>query len=1192
MAGIELVYSAQLEGLVARLAEQLRPRIGDPQTLFDRLVIVVPNGAMQAYILQELSRRLGITPNIEFAMLRRFLAGCLPDDEAWKNVRILGQPELHHILVELLGEDHLPGCDEIHTYLDGVDDPVARERRRYQLARELSRIFTEYGFSRSSPVDGSTLDEPALLETWRALGATGREKLDGVEGWQQCLWWRIFGDDGVLADVEEKTGLRYITLADAFKEAPSAELRVPATVHLVGFSYIARLFVETLNLFGERSTVYVHGLLPERSWAAEPPVTLDAEGMYFLLQTWGAAGADLAKMWARVAKTITSEIPEPEQEQASLLKTLQADVLDPDADFGRGEDESHEGVTFFECPSIKREVEAVAGQIWTLLQKNDGPTLRPDDIAVVIAGSDQAAYQAQIEAVFSNFHNLPYSLVELPATSKSRVLEAARLLLALPFGRFTRRELLRLLVHPNMAGRGSDDDVEAWQRWTRQLGIIYGADRAEQSDGYLGVTDTIGGKDFEWDVYNWDQGMRRLTLGTFLSGARSGEDKLFRVGLSDYEPLEIPGSSAGESARFMMLASSLIADARWLASDNETEHRSAARWSEIVVSYLQTYLSIADGDDDAYEYTTILRLARNIADNSPVEGPMGYRTFYEFLKEDLDKFQINRGARLCGGVVVSTALALRAIPFDHIFVVGLGEGQFPNPEREAPLDLRFRDEPQLGDLTPANRDRYTFLEVLLAAQKSITLSWVADEATTGEALEASSVVNQLRSALEERLGVPAGSESPLTVRHPLRRYDGALEAARAGAVVHPEAKREGRLLAMLDELTGGASGGRLGKMPSLDELRKWLDKPGVEGSNWPKLRDALELKALPSEKMEVEVGASHGEPAEVAPRTIRLTLSQLHKFLESPLQGAARVQLGLKEEDDDLFEETREGVEASTLHKTVHLRNVMHEFIKDGDHPETLETLYEQRLLPRVALRTEFPAGYFLGKDREQHIAILNTWRTNMGVFDLHGPFRVCGIGIDDPSFEESAPPIVFELEAPGKNGKPEPVIIELRGKTDARTPGGGTYVGFFAKEAKEDQPRLKYLTRNFVNVAAAMAAGLESEERGIKLVGNTTRDHVRSRKETIPKYVQNMTSWREQVGDMSALDYLRELTRALLFETNDYLMPIDYVVECLKADNAAGFGVEALEAWTSENVSSSYVAFAHGPIKDYSRFGPPSSLD
>lgn len=1218
MAGIRLVYSHRLETLARELAVYLSDRVGDPSALFQPVDIVVPNWNIRTYLEQEISRWLGVTPNLRFRLLRGFLADHLPEHGKWARTQILGRKQLHHILVDLLADsegDWLHECEEIRAYLS-VEDEVARERRLYQLCAELSRIFTEYSFSRSAPVHGPDLDDEPLLVKWRQLGADGPERLEGIERWQQTLWWRVFGDGGVLCDIEEREQIRFVTLADALGQVSVDELQGPPdTFHVVGFSYIARLFIEAIGLLGERAQIYVHALSPCSDWVAESPMDFPDQDTHLLLQQWGSAGADHAMMWAKMADQVELSVPN-EPEHPNLLTALQADIID-NSDKPRPGPTGDDGVQFFECPSITREVEAVANEVWTLLRRES--TLRPDDIAVVIAGADRDAYLAQIETVFSGFRRLPHTIVDLPASSESRLLEAVELLLALPFGRFTRRELLRLLVHPNMRGQSADLDPDEWVRWCDQLGILYAANRQEQGDSYLGGTFEVGGcKSYEWDLYNWDQGMRRLVLGTFLSAKRSGVESLFSIENRDYEPLEVADGNAAQAARFVTLASSLIEDARWLVGLNgEPPERSAREWADIVETYLSTYIAPTTQDDDAYQHSACQRIVRQVAEQSPGDGRMSYRMFYEFVRDELEALQRTRGNFLTGGVVVSACLPMRAIPFEHIFVLGLGEGQFPNPEREDPLDLRYRN-PQRGDLEPADRDRYTFLETLLAARRSVTLSWVAREATTGEPLEPSSVVNELRWTLERRFDIPAESTKKLTVRHPLRRFDYQYFPALARAAkksslaavesegedgqtlalnepslnLHPEARAEAKLQALHDRLADTGSG-RLRRVPSLDELRRLLADSAADADSrhaWMRLRDELALPLLPSETSHHvtagEASDNWTEPdAPAEPRRVRIRLSQLKDFLESPLQGAAKVQLGLREDADDPFGLDREPVQANRLHRTIALREVVYHALRTNTPADELASLYEELLLPRAPLDGRLPSGHFLRHDQTSQITSLETWWSNLEHLGITPPLVRLGIGVERDDLEQTFEPIELHL-TPQTHGIPEPIIVEVVGTTEPTSPDAGVYIHF--AESSSRTPNEKYYLRVFLSWVAATAAGREHPEE-VRLAVNGTKDHGSSTSKIIARFTRQYASW----SSTAAAEYLATLCASLLFEPHDYLLPIQFAA-AVRDEEASQRTADTLKSWLEKQLSSSYCSASsqYGPIKDFRRFGAPRDLD
>src|SRR5262249_13261329 len=145
------------------------------------------------------------------------------------------------------------------------------------------------------------------------------------------------------------------------------------------------------------------------------------------------------------------------------------------------------------------ELEAVAAEIWRLVRAD--PTLRLNEIAVVIPELAKDLYLSHVGAIFEESHGLPHSIIDLGAGSGHRMTEAANMLLELPFGSFTRRELLPLITHPSLMARFPEASPVEWLRLADDLGIVRGADRTDNAGTYI-----------ERDVLNWDQGLRRLAL--------------------------------------------------------------------------------------------------------------------------------------------------------------------------------------------------------------------------------------------------------------------------------------------------------------------------------------------------------------------------------------------------------------------------------------------------------------------------------------------------------------------------------------------------------------------------------------------------------------------------------------------------------------------------------------------------------
>ena len=124
--------------------------------------------------------------------------------------------------------------------------------------------------------------------------------------------------------------------------------------------------------------------------------------------------------------------------------------------------------------------------------------------------------------------------------------------------------------------------------------------------------------------------------------------------------------------------------------------------------------------------------------------------------------------------------------------LGLGEGAFPARDTRDTLDLRL-ERRQVGDVRASERDKYMFLEVLLSARDALSVSWVARDPHTGDAIPPSPVVGLLMDTLR-RSYLSAEEAAGLVERHALFRHE-PLDPGSPFAEAHTEAwlRQLGRL---------------------------------------------------------------------------------------------------------------------------------------------------------------------------------------------------------------------------------------------------------------------------------------------------------------------------------------------------------------------------------------------------------------
>jgi hypothetical protein len=108
-------------------------------------------------------------------------------------------------------------------------------------------------------------------------------------------------------------------------------------------------------------------------------------------------------------------------------------------------------------------------------------------------------------------------------------------------------------------------------------GIFLGADASDLSDTYI-----------RGDVFNWDQGLMRLALGTVMSGSRSGDERRFERNQNQYLVEEADASSAASIRALVVLARSLLSDVDLM----KRSELSLGKWCEFFSAVLGSYFPL------------------------------------------------------------------------------------------------------------------------------------------------------------------------------------------------------------------------------------------------------------------------------------------------------------------------------------------------------------------------------------------------------------------------------------------------------------------------------------------------------------------------------------------------------------------------------------------------------------------------
>ena len=794
-----LVHGNRAEALRDVLVAWMRHQPLAP--LEDEVVLVQSNGIAQWLRLALADEReggCGIAAAMRFDLPSRFLwrayravlgRDAVPEISPFDESRLVWR--LMRLLPGLLAD---PAYLPLARFL--VDDTDAR--KRFQLARRLADLFDQYQVYRAD---------------WLAAWAAGEDTICDPRGratllpddqrWQAALW-RALRTDLLAAGVAE-TGGRAV-VHEAFMEAAGRADRtrpagVPRRLLVFGLSSLPQQSLEVLAALSRWSQVLMCVHNPcEHHWAdivqgrellrrhriprqrlrdgfpqeaADEALHLHAHP---LLAAWGRQGRDFialldgyddAAARSRHADLLAGAGQRIDCFEAAdggtLLAQLQDDIRDlrPLAETQAlwpplaPDDRS---IVFHVAHGAQREVEILHDHLLAALDAD--PALRPRDIMVMVPDID--AYAPHIRAVFGlhdkdDPRHIPFCLADQGARAKAPLVRGLDLLLSLPDARVTASEVLDLLEVPALRRRFGleEGDLPTLARWIRGANVRWGLHAAHRSDFGLPADDDAA-------QHTWLFGLRRMLLG-YAAG--------FDVA---WNGLESHGEVGGLDAALLGPLAQLIVrlDASWHALREPT---TPTRWAERLSRLLSDFFDVGDDADAAL---MLERLETALADWCAACAEAGFdeklplAVVAEHWTSALDTSGLSQRF-FAGAVTFATLMPMRAIPFRHICLLGMNDGEYPRTRAPFDFDLMSRPgQARPGDRSRREDDRYLFLEALLSARDTLYVSWVGRSIADNAERPASVLVGQLRDHLAAGWRMADGTDllARLTVEHPLQPF--------------------------------------------------------------------------------------------------------------------------------------------------------------------------------------------------------------------------------------------------------------------------------------------------------------------------------------------------------------------------------------------------------------------------------------
>ena len=257
----------------------------------------------------------------------------------------------------------------------------------------------------------------------------------------------------------------------------------------------------------------------------------------------------------------------------------------------------------------------------------------------------------------------------------------------------------------------------------------------------------------------------------------------------------------------------------------------------------------------------------------------------EYVHSQLEKMPGNHGEYLIGGVTISALQPMRPLPFEIVYILGLGESLFPGSNSLSSFDLRGVER-MPGDIRPAEARQYDFLATVLSAQRKLYLLYNSRDLQKDQELLPAVPLQQLQRSL----GLHVLNEDFHPIAMPMqpddpRFIDPARQPAYQDVLVQPHALE--RCLSVLAAKRENQLA--LTKKQEAEWERTW--------AKFQKEFTIADGGARLSSLAEAPTGAS-ARLESLAPRIATVSIGELRRFLRLPAQASLRRHLYVDEDEE------------------------------------------------------------------------------------------------------------------------------------------------------------------------------------------------------------------------------------------------------------------------------------------------------
>ncbi|KHN52051.1 exodeoxyribonuclease V subunit gamma [Dickeya fangzhongdai] len=663
-------------------------------------------------------------------------------------------------------------------------------RKRYQLAERLADLFDQYQVYRADWLAAWAAGQDVLATSRR-----GVEPLPDDQRWQPLLWRALLQDTGEALSGTSRAALHRRFLDEVqLRGDADRPAGLPSRVMVFGISSLPQQALELLAAIGRWTQIFmcVHNpcehywgniiadkdlLRAERARQQRKPgmpevIALEElhQHAHPLLAAWGKQGRDYIglldeydqrEQYEPLLQPLISRIDLFDSNgEGCLLNQLQEDIRDlrplaeSRARWPAIDPHQDSSIRFHVAHSAQREVEVLHDQLLAAFAAD--PTLRPRDVIVMVP--DINGYAPHIQAVFGLIDRqkdpryIPFSVADRGPRQNNLLLAALERLLNLPQSRVAVSDVLDLLEVPAVRQRFAitEEQLPLLQRWIRAANVRWGLHARQRQS--LDLPDAP-------EQNSWFFGLRRMLLGYAVGAGDAWRD---------IEPLdEIGGLDAVLAGQLALLLDRL--DYSW---QQLCQPATPVQWGERLRALLNTFFAADEGEDGFM----LLQLDEGLqnwleaCESVALEQALPLSVVREHWLGLFEQSSLTQPF-FAGAVTFATLMPMRAIPFRHVCLLGMNDGDYPRNRVPLDFDLMGQDY-RPGDRSRREDDRYLFLEALLSAREQLYISWVGRSIHDNSERPPSVLVAQLRDHLSNGWQTVDGQAvlSALTVEHRLQPF--------------------------------------------------------------------------------------------------------------------------------------------------------------------------------------------------------------------------------------------------------------------------------------------------------------------------------------------------------------------------------------------------------------------------------------